>query len=165
MGEMVHYQCDDVSVDLYRSAPASSRVGLVVLQEWWGIVPHVMAVSDRFAAEGFEVVSPDLYHGKKTVDAEEAEHLMNGLDWGLAVKEIQASVRYLRENGCEKVGIVGFCMGGALACLGAATADVNAAVAFYGFPPPPNPMDKVCPPTLIFFGEEEPFFDVAAARA
>ena len=80
-------------------------------------------------------------------------------------EEIKAAVQHLRDQGCQKVGVVGFCMGGALACLGAAVGNSDAAVAFYGFPPPPNPMDTQCPPTKIFFGSDEGFFDVPAAQA
>lgn len=166
MGEMIKFRVNDLEISAYQAnSKAEPKAGLVVLQEWWGVVPHIKAVADRFAALGYQVLAPDLYHGQKTVDAEEAEHLMNGLDWALAIQEIQASVSELRRQTCEKVGVVGFCMGGALSCLASATANVEAAVAFYGFPPEPNPMDKKCPPTLIFFGDDEPFFDVAAAKA
>ncbi|MEZ6189477.1 MAG: dienelactone hydrolase family protein [Planctomycetota bacterium] len=145
--------------------PAAGKPGLVVLQEWWGLVPHVKDVTERFAKQGYTALAPDLYHGKSTVEAEEAQHLMEGLDWGRATQEIQAAVAFLREKGCPTVGVVGFCMGGALSMLGAATAGVDAAVSFYGFPPPPNPLDKVCPPTKIFFGSDEGFFSVPDAQA
>lgn len=149
----------------YLVEPAAGKPGLVVLQEWWGLVPHVKDVTERFAKQGYTALAPDLYHGKSTVEAEEAQHLMEGLDWGRATQEIQAAVAFLREKGCPTVGVVGFCMGGALSMLGAATAGVDAAVSFYGFPPPPNPLDKVCPPTKIFFGSDEGFFSVPDAQA
>lgn len=141
------------------------RAGMIVIQEWWGLVPHVEDVASRFAAEGYLALAPDLYHGKSTVDAEEANHLMAGLDWPLAVQELSSAVDYLRSQGCAKVGVVGFCMGGALSCLAAANATVDAAVAFYGFPPDASVMETDCPPTQIFFGESEDFFDVGAAQA
>lgn len=160
-GKMIEFPAGAARAHGYQSAPA----GIVVLQEWWGLVPHIEDVARRFAGQGYLTLAPDLYHGKKTVEAAEAEHLMKGLDWGRAVEEIGAAVAHLRAQGCPKVGIVGFCMGGALSLLGAATAQVDAAVAFYGFPPPPNPLGKKCPPALVFFGEEEGFFDVPAAQA
>lgn len=166
MSERVTIALDDGQTEGFLASPeAGSKAGVVVLQEWWGLVPHIEDVAQRFAKEGYHALAPDLYHGQSTVEAEEAEHLMNGLDWGLATKEIKAAVDHLRRAGCDKVGVVGFCMGGALSCLGVATAGVDAGVAFYGFPPEPNPMGRKCPPTLIFFGEDEGFFDVPAAQA
>ena len=113
----------------------ASRRGLIVLQEWWGLVPHIKDVAQRFAAQGFVALAPDLYHGKSTVQAEEASHLMGALDWSVAAQEIAGAMRYLREvEGCTSVGVVGFCMGGALTVI-AATLGADAYAAFYGFPP------------------------------
>jgi carboxymethylenebutenolidase len=147
--------------------PGQEKAGVIVLQEWWGIVPHIEDVVRRFAAHGFVALAPDLYHGKSTLDAEEASHLMNGLDWGRAAGEIAAAVRHLREvEGCTRVGIAGFCMGGALAMIGAAVADVDAYAAFYGFPPAGGAdLSKVSAPGILFFGEHEGFFSVPDAQA
>jgi carboxymethylenebutenolidase len=165
MGERIEFEVGDGTCAGYVAKGGDGKAGLVVMQEWWGLVPHVEDVTNRLAAEGYTALAPDFYHGKSTVEAEEAQHLMEGLDWALAMQEIKAAADHLRMSGCTKVGVVGFCMGGALACLGAATAGVDAAVSFYGFPPPPNPMDTKCPPTQIFFGSDEGFFDVPSAQA
>lgn len=141
------------------------RAGVVVIQEWWGLVPHIDDIAGRFAREGYLALAPDLYHGKRTVDAEEAQHLMEGLDWDRALRELTGAVAFLREQGCSRVGVVGFCMGGALSVLAAAHSGVDAAVSFYGFPPDAASVGKACPPTQIFFGTEERFFDVASAQA
>ncbi len=139
--------------------------GVIVLQEWWGLVPHIQEICERLKGAGYTALAPDLYHGKSTVEAEEAQHLMEGLDWGLAVEEITGAVAYLRAQGCAKVGVVGFCMGGALSCLGAAKAKVDAACAFYGFPPDASAVAGECAPTQIFFGEHEDFFSIPDAKA
>lgn len=145
--------------------PSGVRAGLVVLQEWWGIVPHIEDLVARFASHGFVALAPDLYHGKSTVDAEEASHLMHGLDWERATKEIAGAVQHLRQHeGCTKVGVVGFCMGGALTLLGAAATEVDAYVSYYGFPPAEADLATVRAPGLIFFGEHETNFDVGAAQ-
>jgi len=116
--------------------PDKGKPGIIVLQEWWGLVPHIKDVAGRFAAQGYFALAPDLYHGKSTVQAEEAEHLMKGLDWGRAAQEIAGAVRYLREvEGATRVGVVGFCMGGALTIIAATQPGVDAYVTFYGFPP------------------------------
>ncbi|MGE0707103.1 MAG: dienelactone hydrolase family protein [Planctomycetota bacterium] len=159
MSQTIHF------LDGAASGHLASPPGVVVLQEWWGIVPHIEDVCARFAAEGYVALAPDLYHGKSTLEAAEAQHLMEGLDWALAVKEITAAVATLRERGCAKVGVVGFCMGGALATLAAAKAGADAACAFYGFPPDKGAVAGDCAPTQVFFGEEEGFFSVPDAKA
>ncbi|MGD0263638.1 MAG: dienelactone hydrolase family protein [Candidatus Methylomirabilota bacterium] len=147
--------------------PDKGKPGIIVLQEWWGLVPHIKDVAGRFAAQGYLALAPDLYHGKSTLEAEEAEHLMKGLDWGRAAQEIAGAVRYLREaEGATRVGITGFCMGGALTIIAAAQPGVDAYVAFYGFPPAgAAPLDKITAPGLIFFGENEQFFSVPDAKS
>jgi carboxymethylenebutenolidase len=148
------------------SAPAAKR-GIVLVQEWWGLVPHIEDVAQRFAALGYTVLAPDLYRGKKTVDAEEASHLMHGLDFGRAAQELAGAVEHLRTAcGCERVAVVGFCMGGALAMIASSVARVDAYVAYYGFPPAgAADVAKIAAPGLIFFGENENFFSVEDARA
>jgi carboxymethylenebutenolidase len=149
-------------------APASgTKAGVVVIQEWWGLVPHIKDIASRFQQEGYTALAPDLYHGKSTVDAEEASHLMEGLDWNRAAREIGEAVRYLRDHErCARVGVVGFCMGGALAIIAAATAPVDAYASFYGFPPKnAAPLDRITAPGIIFFGENEKTFSVPDARS
>jgi carboxymethylenebutenolidase len=149
----------------YLESPTTGTAGVIVLQEWWGLVPHIQDVCGRLAKEGYHALAPDLYHGENTVEAEEAQHLMEGLDWGRAVEEITAAVSALRERGCTKVGVVGFCMGGALTVLAAAKANADATCAFYGFPPDADAVAGACAPTQLFFGEQEEFFSVPDASA
>ncbi|HRI54216.1 MAG TPA: dienelactone hydrolase family protein [Pseudomonadota bacterium] len=151
----------------YLMRPAAGRPGLIVLQEWWGLVPHIKDLVGRFAEQGYVALAPDLYHGKSTAEAEEAQHLMKGLDWGRAAREIAAAVRHLREvEGCTRVGVVGFCMGGALTVIAASQPGVDAYAAFYGFPPKGAvDLDKIKAPGLILFGEHETYFSVPDAQA
>jgi carboxymethylenebutenolidase len=94
--------------------------GVVVIQEWWGLVQHIKDVTRRFAEQGYITLAPDLYHGKTTREAEEAHHLAEGLDWGQAAAEMAGAGSYLREReGTTSVGVIGFCMGGALAMIAA----------------------------------------------
>lgn len=146
--------------------PADAKRGIVLVQEWWGLVPHIEDVAKRFAALGYAVLVPDLYRGQKTLEAAEAEHLMKGLDFGRAAQEIAGAAQHLRdEEGCERVAIVGFCMGGALATIAAAVGAVDAFVAFYGFPPAGAvDLTKIQAPGLVFFGETEGFFSVPDAQ-
>ena len=151
----------------FLARPGQNKVGVIVLQEWWGLVPHIQDVAQRFAQAGFTALAPDLYHGKSTVDAEEASHLMKGLDWGRAAQEIAGAVTHLREHeGCSRVAVVGFCMGGALTVIAASQPGVDAYAAFYGFPPAGAAnLDDIRAPGLLFFGEKETFFSVPDAKA
>jgi carboxymethylenebutenolidase len=166
MGDRIEFDTPAGPASGYRAAPEGEpRAGLVVIQEWWGLVPHICDVADRFAAEGYLVLAPDIYHGRSTVDAEEAHHLMDGLDWGRAAAEIGGAVASLRTAGATKVGVVGYCMGGALAVI-AALGGVDAYNAYYGFPPTgAAPVDSITAPGLIFFGEHEDSFSVPDAEA
>ena len=112
--------------------------GLVLVQEWWGVNDHIRALADRFAAAGFLTLAPDLYHGTVTSDPGEAAKLMNDLDGKRAMDDIAGALATLaahpRFNG--KVGITGFCMGGAYAFAAvSAFPQIAAAVPFYGIPP------------------------------
>ncbi len=110
--------------------------GIVVIQEWWGVNDQIRGVARRLAEAGYRALVPDLYRGKMCVDAKEAEHLMNGLDFGdAASQDIRGAAAYLKATK-SKVGIIGFCMGGALTLLSASQVpEANAAVTWYGFPP------------------------------
>jgi carboxymethylenebutenolidase len=152
----------------YLTGRGEGRPAVVVIQEWWGLVPHIKDLADRLAREGYMALAPDLYHGKSTVDAEEAHHLMQGLDWTRATAEVYGAVQHLhgREH-AAKVGLVGFCMGGALTVLAAQDPAVSSYVSFYGFPPttPDTPPRSIQAPGLLLFGAHENVFSVAQAKA
>jgi carboxymethylenebutenolidase len=109
---------------------------IVVLQEWWGLNAQIRGVADRLATAGYVALVPDLYRGKSTVEAEEAHHLMTALDFAdAAAQDIRGAAQFLKARG-GKVGITGFCMGGALTLLSAAACpELDAAVVWYGCPP------------------------------
>lgn len=115
---------------------SNSQIGLVLIQEWWGLNKSIMATADSFASEGFAVVVPDIYRGKVAKDTESAGHLLSGLDWADAVQVIGGAANYLKNNGCKKIGILGFCMGGALtiASLCSFPDFFSAGAPFYGIP-------------------------------
>jgi len=136
--------------------------GLVVIQEWWGVNDHIKRVADRYAGEGFRVLVPDLYRGKVGLDAKEAEHLMAGLNFGDAAgQDIRGAVQFLRE-GSSKVGVTGYCMGGALTILATVfVPDVDAAVAWYGFPPLEFvDASKITAPLMGHFATRDSFFKI-----
>jgi len=140
MGQTIQFQRPDgASVNGYL-AEASHPVGSVaVIQEWWGLNGQIRGVADRLADAGFTALVPDLYRGKSTVEAEEAHHLMEGLDFGdAAANDLRGAAAYLkaRSIGSGKVGVTGYCMGGALTVLSMMSVpEADAAVIWYGVPP------------------------------
>ncbi|MDQ7908714.1 dienelactone hydrolase family protein [Phytohabitans sp. ZYX-F-186] len=135
MGEMVSYQSNGGSSEGYLalpSAPGASAV--VVIQEYWGLVPHIISLTERFAEAGFVALAPDLYHGKHTTEPDEAGKLIMGLAMDQAAKDIAGAAAYLagRPETGGKVGAVGFCAGGSLALWSATlSTEIVATVGFY----------------------------------
>ena len=116
----------------------SMAPAVVLLQEWWGHNAHLRALVDRLADAGFIALAPDLYQGRIAKDADEAQRLMTELKWPEALHAIAGARSLLaahpRSNG--KVGVIGFCMGGAGAFVAAGNLrGFSAAVPFYGTPP------------------------------
>jgi carboxymethylenebutenolidase len=134
MGGTVTFAANGGTCEGYLARPASPGPGVVVIQEWWGLDAHIQSVADRFAAEGFVALAPDLYHGAVTKSPDEAQKLLMALDIDRAEKDLRGAVLFLREDTGAPVGIVGFCMGGALSLFAAGKggADVGACVVFYG---------------------------------
>jgi carboxymethylenebutenolidase len=126
------------SGELALAKNVSRAPGVIVMHEWWGLNEHIQSVLERLAQAGFAAMAPDLFHGVSTKDPARARSMMNGLDWSKAIDEVSGAASYLkthpRVNG--HVGIMGFCMGGALtlAC-GAKISEFEAVVPFYGIPP------------------------------
>jgi len=139
MGKMVQYKRpdgQDVMGYLAEPAQAAGAPGVVVIQEWWGLNAQIKGVAERYAEAGYVALVPDLYRGKSTAEAAEAEHLMNNLNFGdAASQDVRGAVQTLKARGA-KVGVSGYCMGGALTLLAAVhVPEADAAVVYYGYPP------------------------------
>lgn len=140
MGKTIEFKRPDGKAVSGYLAQADAPVGaVVVIQEWWGVNEQIRGVAERFASAGFTALVPDLYRGKSTVEAEEAHHLMTGLNFGEAAQQdIRGAVQYLkgRNLGRGKVGVTGYCMGGALTVLSSTMVpEMDAGVIWYGLPP------------------------------
>ena len=120
------------------NAARGNAPGVVVIQEWWGLSENIKALTDRFALAGFDALAPDLYKGVVVPyhDTEAANKEMTSLDFLDATEQtVRGAVQYLKKNSA-KVGLTGFCMGGAVTIIGAARVpELTAAVTFYGIPP------------------------------
>src|SRR5262249_48338954 len=126
----------------YLAVPATGRgPGVLVIQEWWGVDEDMKTWADRLATAGFAALVPDLYHGEVAGhdEMDKAAHLMEALPADRAARDMSGAVDFLRAHDAvegERIGVVGFCMGGMLSWLIAANRPdaVAALVPFYGFP-------------------------------
>jgi carboxymethylenebutenolidase len=167
MGHTISYhRPDGQDVNGYLSEPAagSAAPGVVVIQEWWGLNDQIRGVADKLAAAGYRALVPDLYRGKVALAANEAEHLMNDLDFGDAAgQDVRGAVQYLKASGSAKVGVSGYCMGGALTLLAAVfVPEVDAGVPYYGYPPLEYiDASKIKAPLLAHWATEDVPFPIA----
>lgn len=139
MGEIIEFASNGGTATGY--VAGSDGLPLVVIQEWWGLVPHIQDVCDRFAAEGFLALAPDLYEGESTTEPDEAGKLMMALNVTQAAKHMSGAIdEVARRAGTDKVGVTGFCMGGGLALVLATQRPdkVKAVVPWYGLIPWPD---------------------------
>ncbi len=161
MGEMVQFPFAGGTTGGYLAVPEQgSGPGVLVLQEWWGLVDHIKDVCDRFAAEGFVALAPDMYHGKSAKSPDEAGKLMMALRIDEAERDLSAAVDYLETQDSttsKKVGIIGFCMGGALALYAATkNSKIGACVVFYGIHPKVKPdLPNLHAPVLGNYAEKD----------
>jgi carboxymethylenebutenolidase len=142
VGDTVEFQSNGDTASGYLALPAGgSGPGLIVVQEWWGLNPQIKRTADRFAAEGFVALAPDLYRGQLAGhdEMDKAGELMSTLPPDRAARDMSGAVDFLAGHDAvtgEGIGVVGFCMGGVLSFVLAALRPdrIKAAVPFYGFP-------------------------------
>jgi carboxymethylenebutenolidase len=133
MGQMVEFPANGATASGYLALPAGGHgPGLIVIQEWWGLVDHIKDLCDRFA--------PDHYHGRQTRSPDDAAKLFMALNIAEAGKELRGAADFLLAHAAvapKKVAVLGFCMGGQLALYAAATQGdrLACAVDFYGIHP------------------------------
>ncbi len=169
-GEMVRFPSNGHEGEGYLATPASgSGPGVIVIQEWWGLVPHIKEVADRLAGEGFVALAPDLYNGKTTTEPDEAGKLMMEMKIDEAGRDMSGAVDYLigldAATG-EKAGCVGFCVGGGLSMyLAGQNANIGACVVYYGILPTAQAdHDSIQAPILGHYADNDDFLKVDAVR-
>ncbi len=142
MGDKVSFASNGDTADGYLAVPASgSGPGVLVMQEWWGLVPHITQMCDRFAGEGFVALAPDLYHGDiaEHTEVDKAGHMMSTLPMDRAARDMGGAVDFLLGHAAvrgDQLGVVGYCMGGMLALVVTAQQGdkIAAAAPYYGAP-------------------------------
>jgi carboxymethylenebutenolidase len=167
MGERVGFASNGQKASGYLARPAAPGPGVVVIQEWWGLVPHIQDVAERFAREGFVALAPDLYHGRTTKSPDEAGKMMMSLKIDEAARDIDGAIAYLAalpDAVPQRVGIIGFCMGGALSLYSASrNPRVGVCVVFYGIHPNVKPdLEALSAPVLGIYAGRDTFTPPAA---
>ena len=177
MGEMVEFKSNGDNARGYLAVPAAGRgPGVIVVQEWWGLNPHMKSVADDLAAEGFVALAPDLYRGELAGhdEMDKAAQLMTQLPMDRAARDMSGAVDYLAGHeavASDALGAIGFCMGGGLVlALGTMRPDkIRAIVPYYGvlgFDDDNAPdWSKLEAPVLGHYGERDDFFPADKARA
>jgi len=169
MGQRVTLKVNGATTEGYLALPDGRGPGIVVIQEWWGLVPHIESVADRFAAAGFVALAPDLYHGRSTKSPDEAGKMMMAIRVEEAERDLADAVDYVAshaQTSSSKVGTIGFCMGGALSLFAASkNPEVGACVVFYGGHPKIRPdLDALQAPVLGIYAGRDGFVSPAVVK-
>ena len=168
-GQMVSFPSNGGTAEGYLATPESGKApGVVVIQEWWGLNANIKGIADRFAAEGFLALAPDLYHGKVTAEPDEAGKMMMALKMDAAAKDMAGAYDYLKKHAActGKVGSVGFCLGGGLSLYMSTLRPIDATVVYYGALPGVRPdLAKVAGPVLGHYAQNDGWASPEAAAA
>jgi carboxymethylenebutenolidase len=165
---------DGTQIGAYQAKPGSATAaGLVVIQEIFGVNRHIRNVTDRFAADGYLALAPALFDRReKNVQlGYTQESIAQGRDIAMSLKpdeilaDVRGAIKALRQQGCRKVGIVGFCFGGTVAWRAAAVADVDAAVGYYGGGVYAARELKPKVPTALHFGDRDAHIPLDQVKA
>ncbi len=168
---MVEFQSNGGTTSGFMAAPESgSGPGVLVLQEWWGLVDHIKDVCNRLAAAGFTALAPDMYHGDCAADPDEAGRKMMALEVPKVAADLRGAVQFLHGHDAvtsAKLGIMGFGLGGQLALFGACESpdEIGACVSFYGIHPNIKPdLTKLSGPVLGHFAASDALVTPEVAR-
>lgn len=168
---MIQFADGEDTYDGYLSTSSNGKgPGLIVIQEWWGLVPHIMDIADRFSEAGFTALAPDFYAGKTASEPDEAGSLMMALHIGETERILRLAIDTLNANPTVdegKIGVIGFCMGGQLSLYAAcANPQIRACVDFYGIHPNVQPaLRDLSGPVLGIFAENDAYADQAQVNA
>lgn len=168
-GKMVEFATVDGPAKGYLATPETPNgKALVVVQEWWGLMDEIKGIADRYAAEGYFALVPDLFRGETTDQPDEAEQKLMAMNVPQAEKDLVGAVDFVAEQaGVETVGTTGYCIGGAL-CLFAAALNpkvVATSSFYYVFPHGKPDWSQIKGPVIMHFGTEDGFIPLADAEA
>ena len=155
----------------YLSRPSSSekRPGMIIIHEWWGLVPDIKNVADRYASQGYVALAPDLYGGRIANDTENARKLSSSVSTDASSMMIDKFVEYLRKDQTvshDKIGITGFCFGGThsfhFVCV---SRKIAAGAIYYASRlPTENLLERITSPLLLIYGDQDHSINPEQAR-
>ncbi|MCX6017846.1 MAG: dienelactone hydrolase family protein [Chloroflexi bacterium] len=173
--EIIHTDPNDPGPRAYlvRQAGDELRPGIVLIQEWWGIEPHVLDLAQRLASQGYAVMVPDLYHGQIATEPDDARKLvmMTMQNVERVIHEVTLALDHLRADPRvqpKKLALMGFCMGGTVTFKVACRYPHLAAVSPWyggGIDPEKEPIDGINAPILAIYGEQDQGIPVSRVRA
>jgi carboxymethylenebutenolidase len=170
--ETAHFKSGPETVSGYLAVPGSPgrHPALVVIQEWWGLNDWVKEQAREFAEHGYVALAPDLYHGKVATVPEEARKLAQSMPRDRAIRDLKAAYNYLAampDVEKDKIGSIGWCMGGGLSLqLAIHEPRLAACVVNYGsLVTDPAMIDKIEAPLLGNFGADDHGIPPSAVHA
>ena len=168
-GQMVSFPSNGGTAEGYLALPESGKgPGVLVIQEWWGLNDNIKGIADRFAAQGYTAIAPDLYHGKVTAEPDEAQKLIMSMKMDQAAKDMSGAYDFIKKHeACSgKVGSIGWCLGGGLSLYISTLRPMDATVIYYGALPGVQPdLSKLSGPVLGHYAENDDWASPAAAKA
>lgn len=168
---------DDAEMPAYVARPATTpRAAIVVIQEIFGVNAGIRRKCDRLAEAGYLAIAPDLFWRLEpgiqldpdiAPEMERALALMGEFDQDQGIRDIEATIRHARHEGAEKVGAVGYCLGGRLAYMTAARTDIDATVGYYavGIDGLLGEKDAIAHPLMLHIAGDDGFVDKPAQAA
>ena len=161
-GKMVSYKSDGETISGFLITPEGKGPfpAIIVIQEWWGLNDQIKNKAKELAKEGYVTLAVDLYRGKETTDPDEAHELLRGLPEDRAIRDLLSAVSYLKtlpNVKKDKIGSIGWCMGGGYSLsLAISSPDITACVIYYGrLVTDKNQLEKIKASVIGFFGEED----------
>jgi carboxymethylenebutenolidase len=159
-GSMIMIDSQDGKFPAYVNKPADATnktPGVIIIHEWWGLVPHVKGVADKYAEQGFAAIAPDLYAGASTSNPEEARKLSASVTIQNSKKMIDSTAVYLKALDLSRIGITGYCFGGTHAFNYVCESnEVSAGAIYYaGHLPSDEELAKISAPLLLVYGDQD----------
>lgn len=156
--EILNFDTQNGATTAYVAIPDEpTGKAVLIVHEWWGLNEHVKDIANRYAAEGFIAIAPDLYRGKIAANPEEASRMMHSLSIEDGIDTIHKAAEKARtEYGINRFGVTGFCMGGTFALRAACDLnDFKASAPFYGDIPEDEVLKRLSTPTVFISGTRD----------
>ena len=153
--QMVQYS-DGAWGYLARPVDFEAKSGIVMIHEWWGLNDNVKQMAEKLASHGYVVLAVDLYNGQAATTPEMAGSLIKSYDSNVGIQLMQDSSEYLKSQGAQKIGSIGWCFGGRQSLNFAMSVDNDATVIYYGQPElDPTKLASIKSPILGIYGKED----------